>query len=61
MTDKNIAIHVRGLGRKYTLGGPQEKYQTFRDAIINFCEGAVQTISPRSSCRRILGVKGHLV
>jgi hypothetical protein len=42
MTDKNIAIRVRGLGRKYTLGGPQEKYQTFRDAIINFCEGAVQ-------------------
>lgn len=29
----DIAIHVRGLGKKYTIGGPQEKYLTFRDAI----------------------------
>jgi hypothetical protein len=41
MTD-DIAIRVRGLGKKYTLGGPQERYLTFRDAIVNFCEGAVQ-------------------
>ena len=31
----DIAIHVRGLGKKYTIGGPQEKYLTFRDAIAN--------------------------
>jgi len=37
----DIAIRVRGLGKKYLIGGPQEKYLTFRDAIINFCEGAV--------------------
>jgi lipopolysaccharide transport system ATP-binding protein len=34
MTD-DIAIRVRGLGKKYTIGGPQEKYQTLRDAIVN--------------------------
>jgi len=33
MTDKNIAIRVSHLGKKYTIGGPQEKYLTFRDAI----------------------------
>jgi lipopolysaccharide transport system ATP-binding protein len=31
----DIAIHVRGLGKKYTIGGPQEKYLTLRDAIAN--------------------------
>lgn len=31
----DIAIHVRGLGKKYTIGGPQEKYHTVRDAIVN--------------------------
>jgi len=36
------AIRVRNPGKKYTIGGPQEKYDTFRDAIVNFCEGAVQ-------------------
>jgi hypothetical protein len=34
MTDKNPAIRVSHPGRKYTIGGPQEKYLTFRDAII---------------------------
>lgn len=34
MTDK-IAIRVKNLGKKYLLGGPQEPYDTFRDAIIN--------------------------
>jgi lipopolysaccharide transport system ATP-binding protein len=33
-TDK-IAIRVSHLGKKYTIGGPQEKYLTFRDAIVN--------------------------
>ena len=32
MTDKNIAIRIRGLGKKYTIGGPQEQYLTLRDA-----------------------------
>ena len=35
MSSDNIAIRVRGLGKKYQLGGPQEKYHTLRDAIVN--------------------------
>jgi lipopolysaccharide transport system ATP-binding protein len=31
----DIAISVKGLGKKYTIGGPQEKYLTMRDAIVN--------------------------
>jgi lipopolysaccharide transport system ATP-binding protein len=34
MTDR-IAIHVSHLSKQYRLGGPQEKYRTLRDAIIN--------------------------
>ncbi|MDO8871204.1 MAG: hypothetical protein Q7V05_00525 [Methanoregula sp.] len=37
MTD-DIAIRIRGLGKKYTIGGPQEKYHTLRDAIVNLLE-----------------------
>jgi lipopolysaccharide transport system ATP-binding protein len=35
MSSDNPAIRVRNLGKKYTLGGPQEKYLTLRDAIVN--------------------------
>ena len=35
MTDKNIAIRVRGLGKKYQLGGRQENYHTLRDAVVD--------------------------
>ena len=35
MTDKNIAIRVQGLGKKYVIGGAQEQYHTLRDAIVN--------------------------
>ncbi len=35
MMSDDIAIQVRGLGKKYRIGGPQEKYHTFRDAIVN--------------------------
>jgi lipopolysaccharide transport system ATP-binding protein len=34
MTD-DIAIRVKGLGKKYIIGGHQEKYHTIRDAIVN--------------------------
>jgi lipopolysaccharide transport system ATP-binding protein len=34
MTEK-IAIHVSHLGKKYNLGGPQERYHTIRDTIVN--------------------------
>jgi hypothetical protein len=32
------AIRVSHPGRKYTIGGPQEKYLTFRDAIASSLE-----------------------
>jgi hypothetical protein len=35
MTNKNIAIRVRNPGKKYTIGGPQVKYLTLRDAMVN--------------------------
>jgi len=35
MSSDNIAIRTRNLGKKYILGGPQEKYLTIRDAIVN--------------------------
>ena len=35
MTSDRIAIRVRQLGKQYRLGGPQEPYHTFRDAIVN--------------------------
>ena len=35
MSSDNIAIRVRGLGKKYKISGPQEKYHTLRDAIVN--------------------------
>jgi lipopolysaccharide transport system ATP-binding protein len=31
----DIAIRINGLGKKYMIGGPQEKYHTLRDAIVN--------------------------
>ena len=34
MSSANIAIRVRNPGKKYTLGGPQEKYLTLCDAIV---------------------------
>jgi len=45
MTNNNIAIRVRNPGKKYTLSGSQEKYHTFRDAIVNFSKGVVQACS----------------
>jgi lipopolysaccharide transport system ATP-binding protein len=35
----DIAISIRGLGKKYKIGGPQEEYHTFRDAIVNSVKG----------------------
>jgi lipopolysaccharide transport system ATP-binding protein len=35
MSSLHPAIRVSHLGKKYTIGGPQEKYLTFRDAIVN--------------------------
>lgn len=35
MSSHYPAIRVRNLSKKYTIGGPQEKYHTLRDTIIN--------------------------
>lgn len=35
MSTDHPAIRVKNLGKKYTLGGPQEQYLTLRDAIVN--------------------------
>jgi lipopolysaccharide transport system ATP-binding protein len=35
MPSDNIAIRVSHLSKQYRLGGPQEPYHTFRDAIVN--------------------------
>ena len=42
----DIAIRVRGLGKKYTLGGPQEQYHTFRDAIVNSVKAPFKRFHP---------------
>jgi lipopolysaccharide transport system ATP-binding protein len=41
LTDK-IAIRVKNLGKKYSLGGPQEKYHTLRDAITNSLKAPIK-------------------
>jgi lipopolysaccharide transport system ATP-binding protein len=41
MTDK-IAIHVKNLGKQYRLGGPQEKYHTLRDAMVNSLKASMK-------------------
>ena len=45
MTDKNIAIRVRGLGKKYQIGGSQEQYHTLRDAIVNLVKAPFKRFS----------------
>lgn len=35
MRAKDVSIRVNGLGKKYSIGGPREKYLTFRDAIVD--------------------------
>jgi len=35
MSSKNLAIRVSHLSKQYKLGGPQEPYNTLRDAIVN--------------------------
>ena len=41
------AIRVSHLGKKYTIGGPQEKYHTFRDAIVSSVKAPFKRLSSR--------------
>jgi lipopolysaccharide transport system ATP-binding protein len=47
----DIAIRVKGLGKKYQIGGPQEKYLTMRDAIVNSVKAPFHRIFNRNSDR----------
>jgi lipopolysaccharide transport system ATP-binding protein len=42
------AIRVSHPGKKYIIGGPQEKYLTFRDAIVNSVKAPFQRFSSHS-------------
>jgi lipopolysaccharide transport system ATP-binding protein len=47
--ESDIAIRVRGLGKKYTIGGPQEKYLTMRDAIVNSMKAPFRRLATRGA------------
>ncbi len=49
----DIAIRVRGLGKKYQIGGPQEKYLTMRDAIVNSMKAPFHQILHKNSDQSI--------
>ena len=53
----DIAIRVRNLGKKYTIGGPQEKYLTLRDAIVNSVKAPFQRISSHESYQEFWALK----
>ncbi len=44
----DIAIQIRRLGKKYRIGGPQEKYHTFRDAIMNSIRSPIDHITGKT-------------
>jgi hypothetical protein len=46
MSSDNIAIRVRNLSKKYTIGGPQEQYHPLRDAIVDSVKAPFQTYTP---------------
>lgn len=46
MSERNIAIRVNHLGKQYRLGGPQEQYLTFRDAIVNTLKAPLKKFQP---------------
>ena len=60
MTDKNIAIRVRGLGKKYTIGGHQEQYLTLRDAIVNSVKAPFKRFHRAPRAEEFWALKGVL-
>jgi len=44
----DIAIRVHGLGKKYRIGGHQEKYHTFRDAIVNSVKAPFRRLTQKN-------------
>jgi len=45
MSSENITIIVKNLGKKYTIGGPQEPYHSFRDAKSQFIKNVSAIVS----------------
>ena len=60
MSYDHIAIRVSHLSKQYRLGGPQEPYHTFRDAIVNSFKAPLKVFhkEPRG---RVLGAEGCVV
>ena len=46
MSSDHPAIRVKNLGKKYTIGGPQEKYLTLRDAMVNSVKAPFKRFYP---------------
>jgi lipopolysaccharide transport system ATP-binding protein len=57
MGSDNIAIRIKGLGKKYTLGGPQERYLTFRDAIVNTAKAPFKRLSSHEPLQEFWALK----
>jgi lipopolysaccharide transport system ATP-binding protein len=57
MGSEKIAISVKGLGKKYSIGGPQEKYLTFRDAIVNSVKAPFRRLSSSEPPREFWALK----
>jgi len=45
----DIAIRVRGLGKKYTIGGPQKRFLTFRDVIVNSVKAPFRRLTQKGA------------
>jgi len=41
----NPVIQVENLGKKYQIGGPRERYQTFRDTLMDFVRSPIRRLA----------------
>jgi lipopolysaccharide transport system ATP-binding protein len=57
MSPDHPAIRVSHLGKKYIIGGPQEKYLTFRDAIVNSVKAPFRRLSSSEPLQEFWALK----
>jgi len=57
MPPDTIAIRVSRLSKKYTIGGPQEKYRTFRDAIVSTATAPFRRLASRDPPQEFWALK----
>ncbi len=57
MSPDHPAIRVSHLGKKYTIGGPQENYLTFRDAIVNSVKAPFKRLSSHEPLQEFWALK----